>query len=707
MTSETTSTESLFLGLDGSTGGYLVAPQPEELASLALADQLPGPHLADVRARLQRKRPSLGVVDAVEDVTDLSQTGWGVVFASHLQQEARDSLRELLALRREQASGQNPNHFREYAYYPGETKQSFLSRLHVAPSGAVDPAEMPYYLLLVGSPEDIPFSFQFQLDVQYAVGRIYFDSAQEYAAYAASVVAAERVPAERRATFFAVQNEDDIPTRLSATKLVSPLAERIAATQAKESRWTVETIKGGDAMKARLAQLLGGGSSPQLLFTASHGIGFPPDHPRQRADQGALVCQNWPGPKRWGREIPRDFYFSADDIGSQGCPGLIAVAFACFGAGTPKLEDYAETARSPVVARFGQRLSRTLAREAFVARLPQRLLTHPRGGALAFVGHVERAHGSSFLWDATDGTSRSNIRPFDALVSRLMRGMPVGAALEPLNERYAELCADLAHQREEIEQSARAPDLGLLAGLWMASNDARGYVIFGDPAARLNVQRAHSREEVIVTSNDSVAAVDTERPVAHVTTSAPASQVETVAPASTSVGDRSTVRVEVDTQSGRLTVTTTRDNAVVNEASDTDASYLSFGGDAAKPLADLKATLTHSMQAAADQLAGAIGHLARDVATLQVVTYSSEDLDAVDFDDSTGGFVGPARRRAMTRVRLDGQTTAIVPERDGTVEHEFWAVHCQLVEQAQSQRAKLLESAVAGVAGLLGVLKTL
>ena len=489
-----------FNGINGATGDYLLSGMTaEDVAGIVLGERLDPQLKRELDIWAERATTATFGVAAGIDTADLAEAGWGVIFPYGSDPAIRSALAPLLDLRREQATRKSESRYKEFSastgYRLGDTHRTFLARSLVEASQPADPDRgVPYYLLIVGSPEQIPFSFQYQLDVQYAVGRIWFESLEEYAQYARSVVAAETraVRVRRRAVFFGVRNAHDQATSLSASELVEPLAQRLPQMLADERlpSWDVARIIGDEARKGRLRSLLGGADTPALLFTASHGMGFPNGDPRQLRHQGALLCQDWPGPRNWNREIPPEFYFAADDVPPEAnLQGLIAFHFACYGAGTPRRDDFSH---------LSGRTPNEIAPYPFVAHLPRRLLGHPCGGALAVVGHVERAWGYSFHGNRVGPQTQT----FEAALYQVMAGLPLGSAIEYFNGRYAALASELTTEIEEI-RFGKQPDNGYLAGTWTAHNDARSYVILGDPAVRLplveeNESDARPRAEPVV-----------------------------------------------------------------------------------------------------------------------------------------------------------------------------------------------------------------
>lgn len=466
----------VFNGVNGATGDYLLPPlRPATVSALARGERLDPVEARDLRARWEATSESfLGPVEGV-DPLDLAAAGWGVVFAADTDPSVRRALRPLLEHRRRQAARIEERHYRELAgadgYRAGESAADFLVRHQVAPGQPANPLRMPYYLLLVGDPEAIPYRVQYLLDVVYAVGRLHLPSPQAYERYAWAVVDAERASATAaRVAFFGVRNPDDRPTILSADHLVAPLA---AATGRRFPGWSITRAIGAQATKAELAQLLGGDRTPDLLFLAGHGMGFPPGDPRQLPHQGALLCQDWPGRLAWRRPIPHDFYFAGDDLSDTArLSGLVVVLHACYGAGTPRTDDLLGRAADRPAA---------IAPRAFVGRLPQRLLGHPNGGALAVVGHVERAWTYSFLWPGVG--EQTDV--YESMLARLLAGAPVGHAVEYLNDRCAALTTELEQLKEDMA-FGQVPDDLALSLLWTARNDARNSVVLGDPAVRLD-----------------------------------------------------------------------------------------------------------------------------------------------------------------------------------------------------------------------------
>jgi hypothetical protein len=333
--------------------------------------------------------------------------------------------------------------------------------------------EPPHYVLIVGGPERIPFHFQAQLDTVAAVGRLAFDDLGELEAYVEKVLRledADPAPTQRGAVVFATDHGAPDPTFYSRRHMAEPLARYIQDKLGVSTR----LIAGDEATPETLLEAVAE-HRPAILYTATHGAsraGGPLDE--QQRLNGALVCS-----------ADGSVIFSAEDVLSDlpFLEGGVMYQFACFGYGTPAESEYAhwlggDTVNAPV---------------DFVAALPRKLASHPRG-PVAYVGHVDLTWLHAFE-DPDDVDSDAEwgprMEPFVSAVERLLGPEPAGEAMEEMNKRYAAGNATLANifdQQRRGPLPERPTFYRTLVKAFITRSDAQNQLLFGDPAVYLRME---------------------------------------------------------------------------------------------------------------------------------------------------------------------------------------------------------------------------
>ncbi|MCA9541788.1 MAG: hypothetical protein KC620_22985, partial [Myxococcales bacterium] len=346
---------------------------------------------------------------------------------------------------------------------------------------------VPRYRLILGDLHEVPAHVHQVLASDGFVGRLAFDADEDYSAYVDKVLRWEKAPSAARqpaARLYTVR-DGTAATTAGAEHLMGALNDSL------QDKWAMGTVPlssleshgerapDRDAF-VRVARQVEAG----IVFSLSHGLGAPDDG-WQDADrmyrlQGAMSF----GDDGWleGRDVAKGAF----------APGSLWFMFACFGAGTPGESAYhqwlkllAEEGESDAreVAAVLESLPKRVGGRPFIARLPKQALANP-DGPLGFVGHIDLAWTYSF--QRLDQKVRARPGKFTDLVKHAARTDRFGIAFDALYHGLVDVDSQLNEVQRVIERGEQ-PRLSRAdrGHLWMLRQDLMGYVLLGDPAARL------------------------------------------------------------------------------------------------------------------------------------------------------------------------------------------------------------------------------
>ena len=394
--------------------------------------------------------------------------GWGVVMADREDLSARekadgvdapDPIRALIAAR-----GNAP--VLRYRKDLGERKLAryFADGTRQDPEIGLTPfgtgkGRLPLYLLIVGSPTEIPWRLQYSLNRRHHVGRLDLPGPALSNYVNALLSDWAGIDCDPTKSVVWSVNYDSITQKMEIT-----IAERISRAMGTDNELSISRIEGDAATKAALVAALRG-ASPAVVVTSSHGKTGPlNDADAMRRTLGLPVDAN------------RETLDTEDLLGAWEPSGAVWYAQACCSAGSGDgtsydgLLDAGSVAHEVVgaVAELG----------AGVAPLPTKLLgaTKP---LRAFLGHVEPTFDWTLL---VSDTGQYLTDPLvDAIYPNIYRRCPLGLALDAHYRGVGELYGKLENARTGINNLV--PGAREDATYFrLTATDRQSLVILGDPA---------------------------------------------------------------------------------------------------------------------------------------------------------------------------------------------------------------------------------
>jgi hypothetical protein len=324
---------------------------------------------------------------------------------------------------------------------------------------------MPYYLLICGSPAQVPWELQYILNAHYAVGRLHLSgpSLDNYV----NALRAEWRTSEtdvRKTLVWAVNQGGGDITSLMRDVIAATVYDKLAHDADLSAG--VRFLDGAAATAAGLASRLSA-DKPAVVVTTSHGQTYPLDNLEALVNQlGLLVDQNYASVR------------AADLLRNWQPAGAVWYAHACCSAGAS-----AQTSFSGLTEE-GSEVDRILKGVAQVGNKVAPLPTALLGAAnplRAFIGHIEPTFDWTLRNPDTNQSLTSSLE--EALYNELYQPSPVGYAFRRWYDRLASLYTSydqelLAFGRGDNTRAAMLKDL-------LAARDVQSTVLLGDPTATL------------------------------------------------------------------------------------------------------------------------------------------------------------------------------------------------------------------------------